>query len=79
MLNLITTWLTPKALRLAGTSAALAAALAVLLGAKQAGRCAEKVEQYEKLLEIKNAQLRAAYAAPHTRRELVDRLRTGKF
>ncbi len=51
----------------------------VLLGARQAGRNAERVDQLKKLSEIKDAQLRATLDAPRNRNELVDRLRDGKF
>ena len=79
MWMIIKTWLSGNALRLIGWSVAAFSVSAVLLGARQAGRNAERVDQLKKSLEIKDAQLRATLNAPRTRGELVDRLRDGKF
>ena len=79
MWMIIKTWLSGNALRLIGWSVAAFSVSAVLLGARQAGRNAERVDQLKKSLEIKDAQLRATLNAPRTRGELVDRLRNGKF
>jgi hypothetical protein len=73
------TWLSGNALRLIGWSVAALSVSAVLLGARQAGRNAERVDQLKQILEVKDAQLRATLDAPRTRGELVDRLRNGKF
>jgi hypothetical protein len=75
----IKTWLSGNALRLIGWGVAALSVSTVLLGARQAGRNAERVDQLKKSLEIKDAQLRATLNAPRTRGELVDRLRRGKF
>ena len=72
-------WLTGNALRLLGYSAAVFSVAAVLLGARQAGRNVERVDQLKKAMEIKDAQLRATLDAPRNRDELVGRLRDGKF
>ena len=79
MWTVIKAWLSGNALRLLGWGAVVASVLAILFGARQAGRNAERVDQLKKSLETKNAQLRATLDAPRTRGELVDRLRDGKF
>jgi hypothetical protein len=79
MWMIIKTWLSGNALRLIGWSVAALSVSAVLLGARQAGRNAERVDQLKKSLEIRNAQLRATLNAPRTRGELARRLRDGKF
>jgi hypothetical protein len=79
MWAIIKTWLSGNALRLIGWSVAAFSVSTVLLGARQAGRNSERVDQLKKSLEIKDAQLRATLDAPRTRGELVDRLRKGKF
>jgi hypothetical protein len=76
---IIKTWLSGNALRLIGWSVAALSVSAVLLGARQAGRNAERVDQLKKSLEIRNAQLRATLNAPRNRGELARRLRDGKF
>jgi hypothetical protein len=72
-------WLTGNALRLLGYGIAAFSVATILFGARQAGRSAERVDQLRKIVEIKDAQLRATLDAPRTRDELVDRLRDGKF
>lgn len=79
MWTLFTGWLSSNALRLIGWGAIAASVTAILLGARQTGRNAERYDQLKKIVEIKDAQLRATLDAPHTRTELVDRLRDGKF
>lgn len=77
--TLLANWLSGNALRLIGWSALAATIAAVLLGAKQAGRNAERYDQLRKIIEVKNAQLRATLDAPHARPDLANRLRRGKF
>ena len=77
--SILKNWLTSNVLRLLGWGAAGLSVLVVLLGARQAGRSAERNDQLKKIIEVKNAQLRATLDAPRTRGELVDRLRRGKF
>lgn len=79
MWAIIKTWLSGNTLRLIGWSVAALSVSAVLLGARQAGRNAERVDQLRKILEIKDAQLRATLNAPRNRGELARRLRDGKF
>lgn len=79
MWMIIKTWLSGNALRLIGWGMAVLSVSAVLLGARQAGRNAERVDQLKKSLEIRNAQLRATLDAPRNRGELARRLRDGKF
>ena len=79
MVGILRSWLTSNVLRLIGWGAAALAVFTVLLGARQAGKTAERNDQLKKVIEVKNAQLRATLDAPRTRGELVDRLRRGKF
>ena len=79
MWAVFTGWLSSNALRLIGWGAIAASVTAILLGARQAGRNAERYDQLKKIVEIKDAQLRATLDAPRNRGELVDRLRDGKF
>ena len=79
MWAVFTGWLSSNALRLIGWGVAGLSVLTILLGARQAGRNAERVDQLKQILEVKDAQLRATLDAPRTRGELVDRLRRGKF
>ena len=79
MWALFTGWLSSNAIRLIGWGAIAASVTTILLGARQAGRNAERYEQLKKIVEIKNAQLQATLDAPRTRDELVNQLRDGKF
>ncbi|QQR70110.1 MAG: hypothetical protein IPI58_00070 [Alphaproteobacteria bacterium] len=79
MIALIQAWLGRHALTLAGWAAMAGAVMAVLLGARQAGRTAERVDQLKQIAEIKDAQIKAAAAAPRTRDDLMQRLRDGRF
>ena len=72
-------WLLSHLLHLIGWGAATLSVLAVLLGARQAGRKAERVDQFKKTLEVKNGQLNATVEAPRSRNELVEWLHKGKF
>jgi len=76
---ILKSWLTGNILHLLGYGAAAFSVAAILFGARQAGRSVERVDQLKKIVEIKDAQLRATLDAPRTRDELVDRLRDGKF
>lgn len=79
MWMLITSWFSRNALKLIGWGAIAASVAAVLFGARQSGRTAERYDQLKKIVEIKDAQLRATLDAPRTRTDLVKRLRDGKF
>ena len=79
MWTIITSWFSGNLLKVIGWSVAAFSVLAVLLGARQSGRTAERYDQLKKIVEIKDAQLRATLDAPHTRAGLVKRLRDGKF
>lgn len=79
MWTIITSWLSGNILKLIGWGVAALSVLTVLFGARQSGRNAERVDQLKKIVEIKDAQLRATLNAPRTRAELVDRLLDGKF
>ena len=79
MWAVFTGWLSSNALRLISWGAVALSVMAVLLGARQAGRNAERVDQPKKSLQVKDAQLRATLDAPRNRGEHVDRLRIGKF
>jgi hypothetical protein len=79
MITLIEQFLAPFALRLAGMAAVIGAILAVLLGARQAGRNAERIARMRKTLEIQREQLEAATRRPRDRSELLERMRDGTF
>ena len=79
MIGFIAKLLAPYALKLAGFAAILGAVAAVLLGARQAGRNAERVEQMRKTIEVQHDQLEAAARRPRDRDELIDRMRNGSF
>lgn len=79
MWALITGWFSSNAIKLIGWGAAALSVAAILLGARQSGRTAERYDQLKKIVEIKDAQLRATLSAPRNRAELVDRLRDGEF
>ena len=72
-------WLTKNVLALLGYAAAAAAVAAVLLGARQAGRNAERVDRMRKTIEVQREQLEAATRRPRDRDELAGRLRDGRF
>ena len=72
-------FLAPYALRLAGFAAILGAVGAVLFGARQAGRNAERIARMRKTLEIQREQLEAATRRPRDRSELLERMRDGTF
>lgn len=79
MWGIVMGWFSSHLLRIIGWGAAVLSVLAILFGARQAGRNAERADQIKKIVEVKDAQLRATLDAPRTRRELADRLRDGKF
>ena len=79
MIALIGQALAPFALRLVGGAAVAGAVLAVLLGARQAGRNAERVERMRKTIEVQREQLDAAANRPRDRDELIGRMRDGWF
>jgi len=72
-------WLTKNVLALLGYAAAVAAVAAVLLGARQAGRNAERVDRMKKTIEVQRDQLEAATRRPRDRDELTRRMRDGTF
>ncbi len=79
MWTVIANWFSSNIIKIIGWGTAALSVVAVLLGARQSGRTAERYDQLKKITEIKDAQLRAAMEAPRTRADLVKRLRDGKF
>ena len=79
MITLIGQLLAPFALRLAGFAAIIGAVLAVLLGARQTGRNAERLDRMRKTMEVQREQLEAASRRPRDRDELLERMRDGSF
>ena len=79
MWAIIQGWLTKNALALLGYAAAAAAVAAVLLGARQAGRNAERVDRMRKTIEVQRDQLEAATRRPRDRDDLTRRMRDGTF
>jgi hypothetical protein len=72
-------WLLRNVLTLLGWLAAAAAAAAVLFGARQAGRTAERIENMRRTVEVQRDQLQAASRRPRDRGELARRMRDGTF
>ena len=72
-------WLLRNVLTLLGWLAATAAVAAVLFGARQAGRNAERVEHMRRTVEVQRDQLEAASRRPRDRGELARRMRDGTF
>jgi hypothetical protein len=79
MWTILSGWLSSNLIKIVGWGALALSVLGVLLGARQSGRTAERYDQLKKVVEIKDAQLRATLDAPRTRADLVKRLRDGKF
>lgn len=79
MWTILTGWLSSNLIKIVGCAALALSVLGVLLGARQSGRTAERYDQLKKIVEIKDAQLRATLDAPRTRADLVKCLRDGKF
>jgi hypothetical protein len=71
--------LAPYALKLVGLFAIIGAVAATLLGARQAGRNAERVERMRRTIEVQREQLDAASRRPRDRDELARRMRDGSF
>jgi hypothetical protein len=70
-------WLLRNVLGLLGLLAAATAVIAVLFGARQAGRNAERVERMRRTVEVQRDQLEAATRRPRDRGELARRMRDG--
>lgn len=79
MIALIGRLLAPYALKLAGLFAIIGAVTAILIGARQAGRNAERVERMRRTIEVQRDQLDAASRRPRDRDELARRMRDGSF
>ena len=67
-------WLLRNVLTVLGWLAA-----AVLFGARQAGRNAERVERMRRTVEVQRDQLEAASRRPRDRGELARRMRDGAY
>ncbi|MFZ1415550.1 MAG: hypothetical protein WAS73_13365 [Defluviicoccus sp.] len=72
-------WLLRNVLALLGRVVAAASVAAVLFGARQAGRNAERVESMRRAVEVQRDQLEAATRRPRDRDDLAERLRDGRF
>ena len=68
-------WLLRNVLALLGWLAAAAGVAAVLFGARQAGRNAERIENMRRTVEVQRDQLDAASRRPRDRGELARRMR----
>lgn len=66
-------------LALLGWVVAAASVAAVLFGARQADRNAERVEAMRRTVEVQRDQLQAATRRPRDRDDLAERLRDGRF
>jgi hypothetical protein len=76
---LVQGWLLRNVLALLGWLAAAGAVAAVLFGARQAGRNAERVENMRRTVGVQRDQLEAASRRPRDRGELAHRMRDGPF
>jgi hypothetical protein len=76
---MLTRWLGAPALALGRALAVVAAVLAVLLGARRAGRLAERLEMIEKAHDVQRRMLEATARRPRDRDDLAQRLRDGRF
>src|SRR5512144_1425304 len=74
---LLQSWLLRNVLTLLGWLAAAAAVPAVLLGARPAGRNAERIDTMRRTVEVQCDQLKAASRRPRDRGELARRMRDG--
>ena len=72
-------WLLSNLGRLMGWGAAAFSVAAILLGARQAGRKAEQMDQLKKRVEAQNDQLRATVEGPRSRADLIKWLHKGKL
>jgi hypothetical protein len=72
-------WLLRHVLTLLGWLTAAAGVAAVLFGARQAGRNAERVENMRQTLEVQRDQLQAAIRRPRDRGGLARRMRDGTY
>lgn len=79
MIGWVAGLLAPHALRVAGWLAILGALAGALLGARQVGQNAERVERMRKTIEVQREQLNAAARHPRDRDELLGRVRDGSF
>jgi hypothetical protein len=79
MWPLVQGWLLRNALTVLGWLAASPGVAAVLFGARQAGRNAERVENMRRTVEVQRDQLEAASRRPRDRGELAHRMRDGRF
>ena len=79
MIAILGRLLAPYAFKLAGLFAIIGAVTAILLGARQTGRNAERVERMRRTIEVQREQLDAASRRPRDRDALADRLRGGTF
>ena len=76
---LLKKWLLSNFARLLGWGAIASSVVAVLLGARQGGRKAERMNQLKETLKVKDAQLRAQLEAPRSRADLLKWLHKGKL
>jgi hypothetical protein len=79
MWTLIQPWLIRNALMLLSWLATAGAVVAVLAGARQSGRNAERVQTMRRTIEVQHEQLEAATRRPRDRGELARRMRDGTF
>ena len=79
MIAILGRLLAPYALKLAGLFAIIGAVVAILFGARQTGRNAERVERMRRTIEVQREQLDAASRRPRDRDEFARRMRDGSF
>ena len=79
MISLIEQFLAPFSIRIMAFTAIIVAIILTLLGARQAGRNAERAERMRRTIEVQREQLDAASRRPRDRDELARRMRDGSF
>jgi hypothetical protein len=79
MVAMLSRWLGGSGLALGRALAVVTAVLAVLLGARRAGRLAERLEMMEKAHDAQRRMLEAAARRPRDRHDLAERLRDSRF
>ena len=76
---LLQVWLLRDVLTLVRWLAASSGVAAVLFGARQSGRNAERVANMRRTVEVQRDQLEAASRRPRDSNDLARRMRDGKF
>ena len=77
--SIVKNFIAGNILTILGWGAAALAVLAILAGAKRAGRLAERADNLHEAAQVTHEQIKAALGRPRTRDDLVGRMRDGTF